>query len=806
MIEVKNLSKTYHNKDGNVLALDNVSFQLGNKGIVFLFGASGEGKSTLSNVLSGLDVYDKGGKILYNGKDLMEMSQHERDVYRSKEIGLIFEQDNLIETLTVKENITNAKEVSGDVETDDQVPEVLKKVKLNGYEKRNIVELSSGERQRVAIARMLLLNPRVLFVDEPTGHLDQQNSRMFWEIVREQSKQCLVVAITHERDIVEQYADRVLEIKSGKVVRDRYLSQVLKEEDKQLFSSEVQPTTLTKRAYLSPKTSTKLGLKVLQKGRFRLISLLVLTCFTLMTFALSYLLSTYNSSLIMAKSAKLQNLSYVTFENKTTGQAITQEQLASLYDNKTGEYYKIYSTDLVIKFFDKTATPFAIGGIMEVDSKIENNYNVLGQKVLYGTYPSTTEKTNKIAISDYLAQLLNRNGISVRYNNGTQFETLKNAGIDRLIGKEIAIDGEYFEISAIYATNYAEFVDDQLKVKEGCETDFAYNLTNNYSMIHTATGNVKEFVATATLKDNINLTLDTTSLAHPIVRTVNIKTFALASDYNILGTKTVLGKYDILLPIGLFNEIFSAQLDAVSYLNDATVTDNMTTAALHITSQYGETITYNITGVTQENYMILADNSDTNTLDGYFGGLVEKDIYPTLKIATACGSEKQLTKAIDAVGEKGFVYVSQYSDEISNVSEVIELLGVVFTVATVFFALFCMYFMFTFFANVIANNKKIVGALRTLGANSFNLMAIFMVSCVLIMLVSVVAGMLLSVLSSLILNQVVMSTFALPISILNINFGMFGWIALLGVVISFVGSIIPIAFYCVKTPVDVLKR
>jgi len=268
MIEVKNLTKTYHNKSSKVVALSKLNFKLGDKGMVFLYGASGEGKSTVLNILCGLDKYDKGGKVLYNGKDIMSMEQSERDAYRAHICGLVFEKDNLISSLTVSENVKLARELNRQAVTEEEVKEVLKAVKLSGFEKRRLNELSSGELQRVAVARVLLCRPKILFVDEPTGHLDKNNSDIFWKTVKKLSSECLVVAITHKRKIVDDYADRVIELGGGSIISDTYINDELKKADEELFSSKVEKTIIETK-YPSPKfkTKLKLGLNVLKTNK-----------------------------------------------------------------------------------------------------------------------------------------------------------------------------------------------------------------------------------------------------------------------------------------------------------------------------------------------------------------------------------------------------------------------------------------------------------------------------------------------------------------------------------------------------------
>ena len=808
MIEVKNLKKTYHNKHDDFVALSNMNFKLGNKGVVFLFGESGEGKSTLLNVLSGLDVYDDdGGQVLYNGKDIMTMSQKERDAYRSKEVGLVFERDNLIDNLTVEENVRLAKEISGGKVTQTEVSMALKTVKMTGYESRKLYELSSGQLQRVAIARILLLQPKVLFVDEPTGHLDHENSKLFWEIIKKQSKKCLVVAITHEKDIVDAYADRVIEISKGRVVSDTYISKTLEKEDKKLFKTEIVPdTTEVKRTFIPAKTSAKLGLQVLTASKFKFISMLVLTCFTLMMFALSFLLMSFSPSTVMAKSATMEGLDYITYV-KDNGAIITDADIVKIYENGLSTaYYKIYSTDLEVKF--SNATSFKLGGFMEVKQGT-TQVNALGQKILHGKYPAQTEP-NKIAISDYFARLMSVNGIDTRIDS-TTYSLYKNDTMENLIGRQIQIGGKWFEISGIYETDYAEYVaENTLKPTDRTQNDFQYNFDNIYSMVHCATDSVDAIIRTETVRENLNITFKSEQIGASIVRTVNVAKFDTAdSNVNLLSNeKTTLAKNEVVLTISLFNQLFNANIDTTTYADDATVTGFITNSLITVKSAYGEEEKYTVVGVTKGTSLLFAENDANNqvALTGCVGGVIKSNAYPVLKIASQMTNSAELQKTIEAFTQNGLSYTSKVSADVEEVTDFIDVLRIVFAVTTVFSAIFSMYFMFTFFASVISHRKKAIGVLRSLGANTYNLIGIFMVSCLVLMVTSVIGATILSAIASTILNSQITAAFCLPLSILNLNFGMFGYMALIGIGITFIGSIIPILIYCRKTPVDVIKR
>ncbi len=214
MLEVKHLKRVYKVKNGQpVYALDDVS------GLVFILGKSGSGKSTLLNVMGGLDKVDD-GEIIINGKSSKEFSGSEMDSYRNTYLGFIFQEYNILNDFTVKENIGLALQLQHKKATDEEIDKILAEVDLTGYGKRKPNELSGGQKQRVAIARALVKEPKIIFGDEPTGALDSNTGRQVFETLKKLSKDKLVVIVSHDRDFAEHFGDRVIELKDGKVISD----------------------------------------------------------------------------------------------------------------------------------------------------------------------------------------------------------------------------------------------------------------------------------------------------------------------------------------------------------------------------------------------------------------------------------------------------------------------------------------------------------------------------------------------------------------------------------------------------------
>jgi ABC-type lipoprotein export system ATPase subunit len=220
MLEVKNLKKTYHTKKGSChTALNGVSLRFEDKGMVFILGKSGSGKSTFLNVVSGLDSFDS-GEILICGKSTADFSQRDYDAYRNTYMGFIFQEYNILNEFTVKENIALALELQDRSVSDKDIEQMLTVVGLEGLGERKPNELSGGQKQRVAIARALIKDPEIIFADEPTGNLDTASGVQVFETLKELSKTKLIIFVSHDRESAFKYGDRIIELSDGKVVTD----------------------------------------------------------------------------------------------------------------------------------------------------------------------------------------------------------------------------------------------------------------------------------------------------------------------------------------------------------------------------------------------------------------------------------------------------------------------------------------------------------------------------------------------------------------------------------------------------------
>ena len=231
MIEIKNLTKIYDKSKMVVKALDDVSLVLPDKGLVFVLGKSGSGKSTFLNMLGGLDNLTS-GDIVLNGVSLSRLNGDELDSYRNNYIGIIYQNFNLFPNETVKENILTSSIISNKKIEEKDVQDILQKLDLKEKENVLVKNLSGGQKQRVAIGRALIKNPEMILADEPTGNLDSRTTKTIFDTLKKIAKDKLVVVISHDTKSAENYADRIIKLSDGKIISDEVKNHKYVEPDK----------------------------------------------------------------------------------------------------------------------------------------------------------------------------------------------------------------------------------------------------------------------------------------------------------------------------------------------------------------------------------------------------------------------------------------------------------------------------------------------------------------------------------------------------------------------------------------------
>lgn len=221
MLKLENITKIYEGKNFKQIALNDVTLAFRNNEFVSILGPSGSGKTTLLNIIGGLDKYTYGSLII-DGVSTRKYKERDWNNYLSKKVGFIFQSYNLINHQTVLSNVLLSLNIAGKPKKESikLAKKVLKDVGLENYIKKKPKELSGGQMQRVAIARALVTNPDIILCDEPTGALDSQTSIQIMELLKEISKEKLVIMVTHNVTLANKYSDRVIALNDGVITYD----------------------------------------------------------------------------------------------------------------------------------------------------------------------------------------------------------------------------------------------------------------------------------------------------------------------------------------------------------------------------------------------------------------------------------------------------------------------------------------------------------------------------------------------------------------------------------------------------------
>ena len=271
MLKWKNIVKNYKVGEGIVEAVKDVSVEFRKSEFVAILGPSGCGKTTLLNIIGGLDQYTSGDLII-NNRSTKDFKDRDWDSYRNHSVGFVFQSYNLINHLSVVENVELALTLSGINKTERRAKatEALEKVGLHDQITKKPNQLSGGQMQRVAIARAIVNDPEILLADEPTGAIDSETSIQIMDILQEISKDRLVIMVTHNGDLAEEYATRIVQLLDGEKIGDTKPYDSTKE----IISSKNGVDYKSNKTAMSFITAFLLSLKNLltKKGRTILIA------------------------------------------------------------------------------------------------------------------------------------------------------------------------------------------------------------------------------------------------------------------------------------------------------------------------------------------------------------------------------------------------------------------------------------------------------------------------------------------------------------------------------------------------------
>lgn len=370
MLQLKNINKTYVTGDFKQQALKDINLKFRENEFVSILGQSGSGKTTMLNIIGGLDKYTSGDLII-NGKSTKRYKDRDWDTYRNHSIGFVFQSYNLIPHQTALANVELALTLSGvsKEESRRRAKEVLKKVGLEAHMNKKPNQMSGGQMQRIAIARALVNDPDILLADEPTGALDSDTSIQIMDLLRDIAKDKLVIMVTHNAELAEEYSTRIVRISDGKITGDTNPYDGDEDESKSSHN--------TMKTHMSFATALRLSLNNLmtKKGR------------TLLT-AFAGSIGIIGIALILSLSNGVQNYIKKIEEDTLSSYPITIEEstvdMSAMMDLMSGksaateehDLDKIYSDDILNNVVTSMTSQMSTNNLESFKKYLDDNKEI----------------------------------------------------------------------------------------------------------------------------------------------------------------------------------------------------------------------------------------------------------------------------------------------------------------------------------------------------------------------------------------------------------------------------------------------
>ena len=738
MIRFENVSKEYRSKKGgSTKALTDININLNNKGLIFIIGKSGSGKSTLLNILGGLDSKTS-GKIYIDNKDIDSFKEKDFDSYRNTYIGFIFQDFNLLEEYNVFDNVMLSAKLQKKKVDKEEILNLLDRLGLKGLEYRNINELSGGQKQRVGIARALIKNPKIILADEPTGNLDSISSKETFKLLKEISKEKLVVVVSHDLENANTYADKILELQDGKAIRN---DLTIKEQDNSTFTSV--------SAKLPFKECLHFAFTSLKSNKVKLFFTIILTMISLVFMGISVNSFLYDKGTFMAGVMR-DNNEYIfdisKIEVEPAGASfpfdLTNDDLNILKENINEELnptYRLYNNNRLLTF--------TYGDYVEPDEDFDHvpmwfNYIELKDDRILGNIKGKIPvNSNEIMVHKNVARYICKYGILDSTNN-----IYKPNSIDELINsnKEIMLGDNKVIITGI--------VDNDLN-----DDYFIY---------------VNGFVDNAILNNDINTFLTDSYLSKKEITAKNIAIYNNNVQL-ITNTITTLNKDEIIISLDLFRELdnnFNDELNEYLLNNSE---DNYSSLINTFTNSYINTnnsfnnlyITFNgnlnsnsikndlkVVGISLDNNNYVSNDyiteiESTNSNKYNFSYRVYEDNYNELK---------NIINTYETNYNRSGVYyylTLPHYDDLEQIDSIYTFLAKYINIITLVFALFTILLFSNFIYISITYSKKQIGILRALGTNKSDIIKIFLYESIIVGIMSYIISIILWFISINLLNN-----------------------------------------------------
>ncbi|MEE1010194.1 MAG: ABC transporter ATP-binding protein/permease [Agathobacter sp.] len=457
MLQLKNISKTYHTGDLVQNALDNVSLNFRDNEFVSILGQSGSGKTTLLNIIGGLDHYDS-GELIIDGVSTRKYLDGDWDTYRNHTIGFVFQNYNLISHQSILSNVELALTISGvsGKERKQRAKDVLAKVGLLEQMHKKPAQLSGGQMQRVAIARALVNEPKILLADEPTGALDSNTSIQIMELLKEVAKDRLVIMVTHNPELAKAYSSRIVTVKDGKIINDTAPFEISE-------NAPVKEVRFGKKSSMSFQTAIKLSFQNLRTKKGRTILTAFAGSIGIIGIAIILALSTGVNDYIMSVQKDTMSSYPIEIESKTVDFGKMMSDDMESIDDEDGDNTsdgKIRSDATNFEMQSELATMFKENNLKAFKEYLEKDDNEISKYASKNGIVYRYDTSFSAYTKDSDGIMINTDGSGLLTNDSTNSYESQDESMS--ISTEDLADGE-----SIFTEVHDNFLSTGFEIVEG---------------------------------------------------------------------------------------------------------------------------------------------------------------------------------------------------------------------------------------------------------------------------------------------------------------------------------------------------
>lgn len=837
-MQLVNIGKIYKSKKGlECTALHDVNIHFPDKGLVFVLGKSGCGKSTLLNILGGLDSPTSG--IVTNAATcLSKLSSNEINNYRYNNIGFVFQDYNLIDSITVKENVLIG--CFNDRNSEKKMMEYMSKLDVVECLNKMPSELSGGQQQRIAIARSLMKNCKILLADEPTGNLDTANTQIVYELLKEISKDILVIVVSHDRELVELYSDEYVILDDGKVVES-----TINEKN----SKDIDIDVSTKKQKIKAKTLSNLSWSLIAKKKLRVVLSLIMLVISLGTMGLCVMCYQYDfnkisSELIMRYDDNILTIGHGNIDNKTgdyvrSMRPISQNSIDTFYHENPGlESIGItYAVPGLYINNVNTGNSILSNTLQRITITQEKYIDNYGMNVMMGTFPRSG---NEVAITDFVAYSIIIQKPQLVFDiigNGvfdlTNDELLAHALLQLPDETQILLFGENWykerlaESLLKIRNNYGllllnqqlDFVSGKVKVQALLDTgfdkykDIIYMNEEEFSnderyeeLINKLSLYYSNIYASEDIFDNI--------FKERVVMG-NCEVAKLSNYTEVAPEITSLKYNEVIMSRNFFREFFKEEFDKGkidSYLFNDTISLPYGVNGAVDTIYAGTNL--KVIGVFDMPNNVFYRDKAYLTSDEYFNNY-SKNIYYAVELSSSKPTNPiTLNKCLEYMETNEMHYKSSFAPYAYELTRIMKLFKSIFLIVASLLSVFAIMFMVNYFSATVIDQKKEIGIMRSIGYNSTRLSYIFLLAGLILSCVAIIASTLLTYLLGLIANSILVEKYILfantkllnGMKIISFNYLPFVMLSIFAILITAVSILLPLIRIKKMQPIDAIRK